>query len=76
MLINKKTKTITATSILRDVYLQIPSKKNNRVNAAHAMETLFTCHSSLVHHIQKATYKGKDFILFANPKLLFKKRIE
>lgn len=35
--INKKTKTITATSILRDVYLQIPGKRNNRINAAHAM---------------------------------------
>lgn len=34
--INKKTKTITATSILRDIYLQIPGKKNNRINAAHA----------------------------------------
>ena len=35
--INKKTKTITATSILRDIYLQIPGKKNNRINAAHAL---------------------------------------
>ena len=35
--INKKTKTITATSILRDIYLQIPGKKNNRINAAYAM---------------------------------------
>lgn len=35
--INKKIKTITATSILRDVYLQIPGKKNNRINASYAM---------------------------------------
>ncbi|NLZ83040.1 MAG: LCP family protein [Clostridiales bacterium] len=33
--INKKTKTITATSVLRDIYLQIPGKKNNRLNAAY-----------------------------------------
>lgn len=35
--INKKTKTITATSILRDIYLQIPGKKNNRINAAYSL---------------------------------------
>lgn len=34
--INKKAKTITATSILRDIYLQIPGKSNNRINAAYA----------------------------------------
>lgn len=34
--LNKKTKKIIATSILRDIYLQIPGKKNNRVNAAYA----------------------------------------
>ncbi|NLP34796.1 MAG: LCP family protein [Clostridiales bacterium] len=33
--INKKTKTITATSILRDIYLKIPGKNNNRINAAY-----------------------------------------
>ena len=35
--INKKKKTITATSILRDIYLKIPGKKNNRINAAYAL---------------------------------------
>jgi LCP family protein required for cell wall assembly len=35
--INKKTKKIIVTSILRDIYLQIPGKKiNNRINAAYA----------------------------------------
>lgn len=34
--INKKKKTITATSLLRDIYLQIPGKNNNRLNAACA----------------------------------------
>lgn len=35
--INKKTKSIIATSILRDIYLQIPGKKDaNRINAAFA----------------------------------------
>ncbi|MBH1942291.1 LCP family protein [Mobilitalea sibirica] len=34
--INKKTKTIFATSFLRDIYLQIPGKKNNRLNTAYS----------------------------------------
>ena len=34
--INKKMKTITATSLLRDIYLQVPGKNNNRINAAYA----------------------------------------
>lgn len=35
--INKKTKKIVATSILRDIYIQIPGKKNNnRINTAYA----------------------------------------
>lgn len=35
--VNKKTKTITATSILRDIYLKIPGRdKSNRINAAFA----------------------------------------
>lgn len=35
--INKSTRTITATSILRDIYLQIPYRKNDRINVAYAM---------------------------------------
>jgi LCP family protein required for cell wall assembly len=34
--INKKSKKIIVTSLLRDIYLQIPGKKNNRLNAAYA----------------------------------------
>lgn len=35
--INKKTKSIIATSILRDIYLKIPGRKEaNRINAAYA----------------------------------------
>lgn len=34
--INKKTKQIVATSFLRDIYLQIPGRSNNRLNAAYA----------------------------------------
>ena len=36
MTLNKKTKTIIATSFLRDIYLHIPGKGNNRLNAAYA----------------------------------------
>lgn len=35
--INDDTNTITATSILRDIYLQIPGKKYDRINAAYAI---------------------------------------
>jgi LCP family protein required for cell wall assembly len=34
--INDKTKTITATSIMRDIYIQISGKKDNRINASYA----------------------------------------
>jgi LCP family protein required for cell wall assembly len=34
--INKDTKKIIVTSFLRDIYLQIPGKRNNRINAAYA----------------------------------------
>lgn len=34
--INEKNKTLTATSILRDIYLYIPGKGNDRVNSAYA----------------------------------------
>lgn len=35
--INKKSKKIIATSILRDIYVQIPGHQNNRINAAFAL---------------------------------------
>ncbi|HKL98521.1 MAG TPA: LCP family protein [Mobilitalea sp.] len=34
--INKKAETIIATSLLRDIYLQIPGGKNNRLNSAYS----------------------------------------
>ncbi len=34
--INSKTKKIILTSLLRDIYLKLPSHKNNRLNAAYA----------------------------------------
>lgn len=34
---NKKTKKIIATSFLRDIYLKIPGKRNNRVNSAYSL---------------------------------------
>ena len=34
--VNKKLKTITMTSVMRDIYLHIPEAGNNRVNAAYA----------------------------------------
>jgi len=34
--LNEKMKTITATSIMRDIYLQIPGRENNRINTSYA----------------------------------------
>lgn len=34
--VNKNTKKIIATSLLRDIYLQIPGASNNRINASYA----------------------------------------
>ena len=35
--LNKKEKTLTMTSFMRDMYVQIPGKKDNRINASYAM---------------------------------------
>lgn len=35
--INKSAKTITMTSFMRDMYVQIPGKNDNRINASYAM---------------------------------------
>lgn len=35
--INKKEKTITMSSLMRDMYVQIPGKSDNRINASYAM---------------------------------------
>lgn len=35
--INKKTKTLTFTSFLRDLYVQIPGYRDNRINASYAI---------------------------------------
>lgn len=64
--INKKTKTITATSILRDIYIQIPGKGNNRLNAAYAfggadllMQTI-----EMNFKIRLSRYASVDFYAF------------
>lgn len=44
--LNKKTKTLTMTSLMRDMYVQIPGYKDNRINASYAfggMELLDAC---------------------------------
>lgn len=35
--VNQSTKTVTLTSFMRDMYVQIPGKKSNRINAAYAL---------------------------------------
>jgi LCP family protein required for cell wall assembly len=65
--INKKTKKIIVTSILRDIYLQIPGiKSSNRINAAYAygganllMETIEQNFRIQVEH-----YASVDFYAF------------
>ncbi len=64
--INKKNKQIIATSFLRDIYLKIPGKNNNRLNAAYAfggadllMETLEQNFKIKIDH-----YASIDFYSF------------
>ena len=35
--VNRRSKTVTLTSFMRDLYVKIPNKKNNRINAAYAI---------------------------------------
>jgi LCP family protein required for cell wall assembly len=64
--LNKRTKTITTTSLLRDIYLQIPGRSNNRINSAYAyggadllMETI-----EQNFKIQIDRYASIDFFAF------------
>jgi LCP family protein required for cell wall assembly len=64
--INKKTKSLIATSILRDIYLSIPGVGNNRVNAAYAYGgadlLLDTLEQNLKIHVDR--YASIDFYSF------------
>lgn len=64
--INSKTKQIVATSLLRDIYLSIPGKQNNRLNAAYIMGgtklLIDTIESNFKIHIDK--YATVDFFSF------------
>ncbi|MDF2589881.1 MAG: hypothetical protein K0S41_3722 [Anaerocolumna sp.] len=64
--INKKTKSIIATSVLRDIYLSIPGKSNNRINAAFAYGgadlLLDTIEQNFKIHIDR--YVSIDFFAF------------
>lgn len=64
--INKKTKTTTATSILRDIYLQIPGKQNNRINAAYALGGADLLMDTIEQNfkIQVDRYASIDFFAF------------
>lgn len=65
--INKKSKTITATSFLRDIYLKIPEReKSNRLNTAYAAGgaklLIDTIESNFKIKIDK--YASVDFLAF------------
>ncbi len=65
--INKKTKKIIVTSILRDIYLQIPGKKNNnRINAAYAFGGADLLMETIEQNfkIQVEQYASVDFYAF------------
>lgn len=64
--INKKTKTITATSVLRDIYLQIPGKQNNRINTAYALGGADLLMDTIEQNfkIQVDRYASVDFFAF------------
>lgn len=64
--INKKTKSLIATSVLRDIYLSIPGVGNNRVNAAFAYGgadlLMDTIEQNLKIHVDR--YASIDFYSF------------
>lgn len=66
--INKKTRMITATSIMRDIYLHIPGKENNRINAAYSLGgaklLMETIKQNLKIEINR--YASVDFSAFIN----------
>ena len=45
--INKVTKKITLSSFMRDMYVQIPGKKDNRINASYAMGGISLLNSTI-----------------------------
>lgn len=64
--INEKKKTITVTSLLRDIYLQITGKKNNRINAAYAFGGADLLMETIEQNfkIQVDLYASVDFYTF------------
>ena len=64
--INKKTKEIIATSLLRDIYLHIPGKSNNRINAAYALGGADLLMDTLEENfkLQIDRYVSVDFFAF------------
>lgn len=48
--VNKQTKTLTLTSILRDLYVQIPGYGDNRINAAYAVGGMSLLSQTLEHN--------------------------
>lgn len=48
--VNKQTKTLTLTSILRDLYVQIPGYGDNRINAAYAAGGMSLLSRTLEHN--------------------------
>jgi len=64
--INKKKKSIILTSLLRDIYLNIPGKKSNRLNAAYAIGGAKLLMETIEYNfrIKVDNYVSVDFFAF------------
>ncbi len=64
--INKKSKKLVVTSLLRDIYLEIPGKNNNRLNAAYAFGGADLLLSTIEQNfrIKVERYASIDFYAF------------
>lgn len=64
--INKSTKSIIATSLLRDIYLPIPGRGSNRINAAYAFGGADLLMKTIEQNfkIKLDTYASVDFFSF------------
>lgn len=66
--VNRRTKTITVTSVMRDIYLHIPGQGNNRINAAYAFGGANLLMETIKHNlnIEVNRYVAVDFYAFVD----------
>ena len=73
---NKSRKTLTMTSFLRDLYLQIPGYKDNRINAAYALGGMSLLNATLEQNfgIRMVPLFIKDIAMGISQRVAMKRR--